>query len=134
MLSVKYSGLFEGGFRTGFFVNPNELQQGGSCIIGILIDWDQPPDSDLQLEFAVKFANNQNWSGILNPNTFIQSGDGQLIDGIMIGLKKNSFWSFLPMPQFNFTVRGRNGNSITAGNHGRVLMPGGIAGISINIS
>lgn len=131
MPALKYLGVFEQGFRSGFITSPDKLQQGNSKLFGLVIDWDGP-NKDLNLTYKVGFRSNTFLNGLLNPNTLIQSGGDDFITAVQVGVKREGgFWFFLPSPSLTVKVIDANGNALTASNNQAIRADNGITSLSI---
>jgi hypothetical protein len=130
MLSIKYFGVFEGGFTSGFVISPAELRQGNSKFLGILLDWEGKHEG-FELEHSVSF--NTVWSGLIKPNFRIQPRDQEFIDGILVKIKRTGIFGFLNPPAFKVVTFDSNGNEFRGGNEEKIHIPNGMVSFRVEL-
>ena len=134
MPTLKYLGIFEGGFRSGFVTSPNTLQQGKSKLLGLLIDWENS-GQDVSLTYKVGFHSNTFLNGSLNPNTLIQSGGDDYISAVQVNVTRAGFFSFLSAaPTLTIQAQDGNGNLLMASNGQTIRSENGFVSLSINLA
>ncbi len=133
MPTLKYQGIFENDFRSGFVSSPNSLQQANSKFFGLVINWDGPSDG-LNLTYKVGFNDNTFLNGLLNPNTLILSGNQGFITTVQVNIKSTGFFSFFSSPSFTVKVTDANGNSQTGGNGQVIRMDNGITSFCVEFA